>query len=275
MKKLVFPIKIIISLLFLTFFLSCSGDGDDGPPDDGGGGNLVRTAADVRADFKKLSIKTGVNDLVLESLVKGSYWNFRIIMPEGASTTNKRPLVLRLHGGARNATPTAHLSTDCLVEPGFEGLNVIILSPNSNQVFWYEEKNIVQVLALLDLVKANLPVDESKTVVTGYSDGGNGSWFFAQFYSTLFSAAIPMATSYRAVDSQGNAAKINIPMYVIHGSADTLFPVETTEGFVNESIAVGSDITFVVADGLIHIAACDYLPYFKDAVTWLETEVWN
>lgn len=275
MKKLVFPIKIIISLLFLTFFLGCSGDGDDGPPDDGGGGNIVRTAADVRADFKNLSIKTGVNDLVLESLVIGSFWNFRIIMPEGASATNKRPLVLRLHGGAQNASSDAHKSTACLVEPAFEGLDVIILSPNSNQDLWYEEKNIVQVLALMDLVKANLPVDESRTVITGYSDGGNGSWFFSQFYSTLFSAAIPMATSYRVVDSQGNPAKINIPMYVIHGSADTLFPIETTEGFVDESIAAGSDITFVVADGLIHIAACDYLPYFKDAVTWLETEVWN
>ncbi len=275
MKKLKLPLKIIASIVFLTFFLACSGDGDVGLPGDGGDDDLVRTAEDVRADFKNLSIKTGVNDLVLESLIKGSYWNFRIIMPEGASITNKRPLVLRLHGGAQNASPTAHLSTDCLVEPGFEGLNVVILSPNSNQDLWYEEKNIVQVLALLDLVKENLPVDESRTVITGYSDGGNGSWFFSQFYSTLFSAAIPMATSYRVVDSQGNPAKINIPMYVIHGSADTLFPIETTEGFVDESIAAGSDITFVVADGLIHIAACDYLPYFKDAVTWLETEVWN
>ena len=161
------------------------------------------------------------------------------------------------------------------MEPGFESLNAIIVSPNSNADLWYEEKNIVQVLALMDLVKNNLPVDENKTVITGYSDGGNGSWFFAQFYSSLFSAAIPMSSSYRSPDSQGAVTKINIPLYVIHGSADTLFPLETTEGFVTESVAAGSDIKFVVADGLTHYAVCDYLPYFKDAVTWLETEVWN
>jgi predicted peptidase len=273
MYKLRIIIKIVASVLFLALILGCSGG--DVLPEDDGADNTIRTAEDVREDFKKFNIKTGINDLVLESLIKNVFWNFRIILPEGASATNLRPLVLRLHGGAQNAAPTAHKSTACLVEPGFEGLNAIIVSPNSNQDLWYEEKNIVQVLALMDLIKANLPVEESKVVVTGYSDGGNGSWFFAQFYSNLFSAAIPMATSFRAIDNQGNVSKINIPMYVIHGSADTLFPVETTEGFVNESIAVGSDITFVVADGLVHVAACDYLPYFKDAVTWLETEVWN
>jgi len=274
MKKLRTPIKIIASILFLAFFLSCSGE--DGPSDDGGGGdNAVRTAADVRDDFEKLSIKTGINDLALESLIKGVYWNFRIIMPEGASATNKRPLVLRLHGGAQNDAPDAHKTTSCLVEPAFEGLNVIIVSPNSNQDLWYGEKNIVQVLALMDLIKANLPVDENKIVVTGYSDGGNGSWFFAQFYSNLFSAAIPMATSYNTKNSSGIINKISIPLYVIHGSEDTLFPLATTQGYVDASVNAGSDVKFVVADGLAHLDVCDYLPYLKNAVNWLETEVWN
>ena len=54
-----------------------------------------------------------------------------------------------------------------------------------------------------------------------------------------------------------------------------LFPIETTKGYVDASIAAGSDIQFVTAEGLGHFEPCEYVPYLKEAVTWLETEVWN
>ncbi|MEL4455852.1 dienelactone hydrolase family protein [Lutimonas vermicola] len=257
---------LLLSLVFLM--LSCGGGGDDGPdnPPD-----RPRSAQDVIDDFNNLTINIGTNDLVLESLVEGVFWNFRLIVPEGATAANKRPLVLRLHGAAQANSPTAHQSTACLVEPGFEGKDVFILSPNSNGALWETQANIQQILALLDLTTSNLNVDSDKVVITGYSDGGNGSWFFAQFYSNLFAASIPMATSY---DTFKNPGKINIPLYVIHGSEDDLFPLEMTQAFVEESIAAGSDITFVVADGLVHNEPCTYLDEFKEAVSWLETEVW-
>lgn len=260
---------LLLSLVFLM--LSCGGGGDDGPDNPPDPPDRPRSAQDVIDDFNNLTINIGTNDLVLESLVEGVFWNFRLIVPEGATAANKRPLVLRLHGAAQANSATAHQSTACLVEPGFEGKDVFILSPNSNGDLWYEQTNIVQVLALLELTTSNLNVDSDKVVITGYSDGGNGSWFFAQYYETLFSAAIPMATSY---DTFNNPGKINIPLYVIHGSEDDLFPLETTRAFVDESIAAGSDITFVVADGLVHNEPCTYLDEFKEAVSWLETEVW-
>lgn len=262
-------LQSICIVCFSVFMISCGGDGDDPDP------NPVRTAEDVRNDFKNLTINEGVNDLTLESTVPGVFWKFRLIVPEGASDINKRPLVLRLHGGAQNNSPDAHKTTDCLVEPGFAGKNVFILSPNSNALLWYEEANIVQVLALVDLVEENFAIDTNKTVVTGYSDGGNGSWFFSQYYSGLFSAAIPMATSYHNTSSSGQVSQINIPLYVIHGEDDDLFPVEITEGFVDEYINAGSDIEFIIADGLGHYTPCDYIDEFKDAVLWLETEIWN
>lgn len=263
---------LLLSLVFSM--LSCGGGGDDGPDNPPDPPDLPRSAQDVIDDFNNLTINIGTNDLVLESLVEGVFWNFRLIVPEGATAANKRPLVLRLHGAAQANSATAHQSTACLVEPGFEGKDVFILSPNSNGDLWYEQNNIVQVLALLDLTTSNLNVDSDKVVITGYSDGGNGSWFFAQYYETLFSAAIPMATSYDTASSSGAINKINVPLYVIHGSEDDLFPLETTQAFVDESIAAGSDITFVVADGLVHNEPCTYLDEFKEAVSWLETEVW-
>jgi len=234
-----------------------------------------RTADDVRADFSNLTINTGINDIVLESPTKNIFWNFRVIMPEGANNTNKRPLVFRLHGGATNIVPDAHKSTDCLVTPGFEGLDAIIISPNSNGKLWYDQVNQVQVLALYELVTSYLPVDTNKTVIMGYSDGGNGSFFYAKYFPTLFSAAIPMATSFNPASTNGTVDKITIPIYAIHGSDDQLFPINITQGYINQLIAAGTDIQFVTATGLDHYSPCDYVSYLQEAAQWLTTMVWN
>lgn len=260
---------LIFSILFLT--LSCGGGDDDTPPPIP---DPPRSAADVKEDFKNLAIKEGINDLVLESLEKGVFWKFRLIVPEGATASNKRPLVLRLHGAARSGSAEAHKSTSCLVEPAFAGKDVFILSPNSNGEFWYAQRNIVQVLALMELTSDDLNIDKNKTVVMGFSDGGNGSWFYAQYYEGLVAASIPMASSYDSKDASGNVSKINVPLYVIHGSEDELFPIETTKGFVDASVTAGSDITFIVGEGLVHVEPCTYLDELKKAVIWLETEIW-
>lgn len=264
-------IRIVSFLILSLLFITCTGDSDP----DFDVVQFDRTAADVREDFNNLEFNVGINDITLESNLEGIFWNFRVIVPEGASASNKMPLVMRLHGGANADSPNAHKSTNCLVVPGFDELDAYIISPNSNASLWYDEVNIIQVIALMDLSQGKLHIDQTKTVVMGYSDGGNGSWFFAQYYSSLFSAAIPMATSYSTVNSSGILNPIPIPLYVIHGSDDELFPLEVTESLIEESLSVGSDIEFKVADGLGHFQACDYLSYLQEAVVWLETEVWD
>lgn len=270
MKKAKQNFKIASILFLLIFSMSCGSDGDDGftPVQ-------PRTADDVREDYSNLVINTETNDLTLESIIAGQFWNFRVIVPEGASDTNKRPLIIRLHGGASANSPNAHKSTDCLVTPGFEGMDAYIVSPNSNGFLWYEEPNIVQVQALVDLVSSNEFIDTSKIVVMGYSDGGNGAWFFSQYFPQLFSAAIPMASSYATTSQSGVVHQFAKPLYVIHGSEDQLFPIETTQGYIDDSVAVGSDITFVTAEGLDHFNSCDYVSYLQEAATWLETTVWD
>ena len=246
---------------------SCSSD-DDTPPKE------PRTAADVREDFNNLVINDGANDLTLESLVEGVFWNFRIVQPVDASANNKRPLILDLHGGARNILADAHKTTSCLIIPGMENIKPYIIRPNSSGYQWYDEFNQVQVLALVDMVSQFLHVDTSKIVVMGYSDGGNGSFFFAQYYADIFSAAIPLATSYDTSTANGYT-KFDIPIYAFHGEDDELFDVELTQGFIDGSIDAGSDITFVRIAGLDHFAGCQYETYMPDVEDWLLNHVWN
>lgn len=252
-------------LIFGILFLSCSSSDDSSS-------ETKRTYADLQKDFSEINFTAGINDVSL--LYSGDdYWDFRVILPEGDLTNNKRPLVITLHGAA-GGNPDAHKSTGCFAEEGFAALNPIIISPNGGVMTWIEPYNQQMVLSLVDLASDYLPVDTSRIIVNGYSNGGNGSWFFGEVYPDIFSAAIPMASSYNTYNTDGQARYIATPMYVIHGENDELFPLEETQDWVNATVGVGSDITLEVAPGLTHNEPCEYVPYVKHAADWLLNEVW-
>jgi len=263
---------ILIYSLFLFTLLSCNKSGvfDDLGIEDSG----PRTYEDIQEDFSNMDFKPGHNDEEIKNL-ENDIWKFRVVMPDIDFSNNKRPLIISLHGCAScGISPDSHKFTECLAETGFKALDAIILSPNSNGMLWPTIDNNEQVLTLVDLASTYLPVDTNKIVIHGYSDGGNGSWFFAETQSSIFSASIPMASQYNTTNN-GVGRKIPIPVYVVHGENDALFPVENVENWVNASIDSGSDITMVVAPGLTHNEPCEYAPYLQDAADWLVNHVWN
>jgi predicted peptidase len=162
-----------------------------------------------------------------------------------------------------------------MVEPGLASLNAIIVSPNGYLYQWYQSPNVTQVLTLVNLAKKFWPIDTNKIAVTGFSNGGNGSWFFAETQPEVFSGAIPMASSYNTYDLNGDPRYIETPLYVIHGEYDSLFPLDSTENWVNATASAGTNITFVVADTLEHYEPCEYTPYLQEASLWLSEDIWN
>ncbi len=231
----------------------------------------ARTFADVEADFQAIDLSPGIHDISLE-IVNGVFFNFRVIAPERA-TGEKRPMILALHGASGGA-PDAHKNTDCYIEPGLEILDAFILSPNGGADLWYDNSNQEKVGILMSLALGFWPIDQEKIAVTGYSNGGNGAWFFGEFQANTLSAAIPMASSYNVYNTDNTVRVMDIPMYVIHGENDELFPLQQTQEWVEATIDAGSDITFVVAPDLGHYTPCDYVPYLKDAALWLKDTVW-
>ncbi|MCB0530898.1 MAG: dienelactone hydrolase family protein [Lewinellaceae bacterium] len=263
MKTYPVLLSFFLVLLFL-FSAGCSKENNDPP--------AARTIQDVEQDFQALSTSEGTHDVQLEFL-NSTVWNFRIIAPKVLPGETK-PLVIHLHG-ASGGDPDAHKATACYVEPGFENLDAFIISPNGGTKLWYDLSNQEQVINLTLLAKKYWPVDPDKIVVMGYSNGGNGSWFFGETQPTLYSAAIPVATAYSTIHTNGSVRVMPNPMYVIHGEQDELFPLAQTQDWVQKTIDAGSDVTFVVAPGLSHYAPCDYVPYIKDAVEWLKNDVWK
>ena len=234
-------------------------------------GKMVTTET-INEAFKAIELSPGVQDISLEVGI-GIFYNFRVIIPD-VDLTKSWPLVMAFHG-ASGGDPNAHKTTECYIEPGFKSLDAFIIHPNADNFEWYESENQTKVQNLLSLATTFWPIDISKIVTTGFSNGGNASWLFAEVASNVFSASIPMASSYDISTSDTTSRKINIPMYVIHGEKDELFPIDITRKWVEESIAAGSDITFVEAPGLTHFKPCDYIDFAQEAATWLKEIVWK
>ena len=154
---------VFISLLF---FVSCSKDESS---------SNQRTYDDVREDFSNLTFNIGVNDFSLIN-TQNFLWYFRVNIPDVDLTNNDRPLIIDLHGFSGNNTD-AHKNTGCYIANGFASLDAIIISPNAGPYIWEDIRNQEQILSLVDLAVTFWPVDPTKIVVTGYSAGGNGSWF--------------------------------------------------------------------------------------------------
>lgn len=259
-SKLIFRFLILSVIIVMN---ACSSDEPMEPPS-------PRNFDDVEADFAALDISAGVHDYSLE-ILNGVVYHFRVIAPErGAQEI--RPLVLTFHGATTSTD--AHKNTECYAEPGLEILNAFIMSPWAEGGLWYDDRAQQMVGDLVYLMRKYWPIDYDKIAVTGYSNGGNASWLFSKFQSSTISAAIPMASSYDVHELDGSVAVWQVPLYVIHGENDELFPVETTITWVDETRNAGSDVTLVVAPDLGHYTPCEYVPYLKDAAIWLKDTVW-
>ena len=259
-------IRYFLPVLILSYFAFSGCGGDDDPS-----GPEPRTYQDLEADFDAINISSGIQDVTLQA-TDALFWDVRIIPPNDLSTS--RPLVIALHG-AWGGNPDAHKTTACYIEPGLENLDAFIISPFAGAVPWFDGSQQQQILTLINLATKFWPVDPDKVVVTGYSNGGNGSWFYAETRPEVFSAGIPMASSYSTFDTDSTGRKIETPLYVIHGENDELFPVDSTALWVQQSVNAGSTIEFVIAPGLTHNEPCSYVSYLQDAANWLTNTVWD
>ncbi|WP_425234516.1 prolyl oligopeptidase family serine peptidase [Ulvibacterium sp.] len=229
----------------------------------------------ARKDFSELSFKTGVNDFELDVLFNKK-WAFRLIVPE-VEEDEKIPLFVDLHGGALTLRPDVHKRGSCTLGPALEntGTKAYTLIPNSQGFLWFAAFNEEQVVNLVKFAIENLNIDPDRVVVFGYSDGGFGSWFFADTHPELFSASIAIAQAYGLINDDEGTKRTEVPVYVIHGEVDELFPYTNTESLVELARNAGSEVELVMATELGHYRPCDYLPYIEDAIDWLKNSVWE
>lgn len=210
--------------------------------------------------------KPGLYELTLPE----SGRRFTLIIPEGYTGQAAVPLVLSLHYGG-NVTPYYGRGLlESLLEPAFRELGAVMVAPDSAAGNWANPTSEQHVLELLNYIEANYNIDANRTLLTGYSMGGSGTWYLAPRHPSRFRAAVVMAGRPQADTTDFDW---NTPTYVIHSSADEVVPLDSTENAVERLLRQDAPIDLVVVNGITHYEIPRYRSHLNDALPWVQ-QVW-
>lgn len=178
------------------------------------------------------------------------------------------PLVLALHfGGDPQGAGRAML--DILIGPALGGLDALIVAPDSLGGGWSNAANEQAVNALLAAVEKSYAIDRKKVIVTGFSMGGQGTWYWANKYPDRFAAAIPISGTPTAASDAWT-----LPVFAVHSRDDRVQPIGPTEQRIGELKARGVNAQIVVLQGIQHFETYRFVDGLRRAVPWVQ-EIWK
>jgi len=108
------------------------------------------------------------------------------------------------------------------------------------------EKDVMHVL---DLMKKDYKIDESRIYIGGHSMGASGSWYLGPKYSQIWAG---MAMFAGGVTPESAPQVKHIAQFVVHGDADTTAPIERSRTMVAELKRLGVDHQYVEVPGGTH-----------------------
>ena len=208
----------------------------------------------------------GMHDDVLAQ-ANGPTIHYAISVPRGYHG-EPVPLILALHfGGDPQGAGRAML--EILIQPALGELGAVIIAPDSLGGGWSTAVNEQGVKTLLAAVEKSYALDQKKVVVTGFSMGGQGTWYWADRYPERFSAAVPVSGT-----PTPSAATWRLPVFAVHSRDDQVQPIGPTEQRIAELKKRGINAQMVVLSGIEHFETYKFVSGLRQAVPWIQ-EIWK
>ena len=201
--------------------------------------------------------------MACRGFVKGGY-DFWLYLPDDYSTSEKKPLVLFLHGKSLSGHNLNLVRNYGCVDAVSRGrkIDAVIVAPQTSGA-WQPAK----VMEVIDWVKKNYTVDMDRFYVIGMSMGGYGTLDFAATYPDKVAAAMALCGGATVPELCG----LNeLPLWIIHGTADTAVPVGCSDRVV-EAMAVCGDTTRLIYGrfkGVNHTRLARVF-YLEETYDWL------
>ena len=223
--------------------------------------------ADMTTENNLVISTPGTYEMILPEVNR----RYTLVIPDGYTGLTPVPLIMSLHPGGPVTPFYGRSVLDRLIEPALRDLGAIMVGPDCNSIAWANPVASDHIIELLDFIQANYNIDPDRTLITGLSMGGHGTWYLAPRYQDRFKLAIPISGR---PQSDSTSMHWRIPMYVIHSKADERVLFEPTKSVVEELSAKGAPITLAVVNDLTHFEWPKLLPHLKSAIPWI-LENWN
>lgn len=178
----------------------------------------------------------------------GAHGGFSLYVPEGYTPERAWPVIVALHGGSGNGRD---FLWSWLREARSRGY--LLVSPKSLEDTWSadDDRGLLQILTWLG---RNYHVDEHKILITGLSDGATFGLLYGLAHPTVYRAIAPMCgVLHPANELVGNLQRAaGVPVYLVHGALDFLFPVMLAHMTRDSLSAAGAALLYRELPDLSH-----------------------
>jgi dienelactone hydrolase len=203
------------------------------------GASVEEVRARLKAGRPYAKQKTG--RIELPSRDHGLALDNIVEIPNDYDPARAWPLRVSLHGGVGREAPGPSDPPARPLANRIQSAGEIVLHPRAwAQSQWWHAGQMDNIARLIARVKRDYNVDESRTYITGISDGGTGVYFFAMRLATPWSACMPLnghplviANPDTGADGQlyvGNL--VNCPFHIVNGGKDPLYPAASVEPLI-------------------------------------------
>jgi phospholipase/carboxylesterase len=222
-------------------------------------GLLARLAA-APADGRE----TGVHHVDNEP---GSRGGFSLYVPEHYTPDRAWPLAMALHGGSGNGRA---FLWSWLRDA--RGHGAILVAPTAVGPTWAlmgEDADTPNLARILEHVRGRWRIDPARLLLTGMSDGGTFCYVSGLEPASPFTHLAPVAAAFHPLLAQAADADrlLGLPIHLVHGARDWMFPVEMARGAARALSAAGARVTYREIADLPH---CYPREINGDLLAWLE-----
>lgn len=196
--------------------------------------------------------------------------NYRFLEPKQVEEGKKYPLVVFLHGagerGDDNQAQLKHGASEFITQENREKYPCFAIFPQcpKNQAWANIDRTdgkpvleeepsraLGMVIDLVNEMKDQLPIDQSRIYITGLSMGGYGTFDAIERHPDLFAAALPICGG--GDSSQKHVTSIkDLPIWIFHGGADKVVPPERSREMVESLKQIGATPKYTEYPGVGH-----------------------
>jgi phospholipase/carboxylesterase len=189
---------------------------------------------------------------------------FSLFVPEDTRDDTPRPLVVALHGGSGHGRSFLWHWVRTARSRG-----LIVAAPTAAGGTWSlngEDLDTPTLHRIVDFVAERWPVDRTRLLLTGMSDGGTFTLLSGLMGDSRFTHLAPFAASFHPILIQMTEREriAGLPIHLVHGALDWMFPVETGRAAHAALATAGARVTYVEPDDLSHTYPRDLQPQLVD-----------
>ena len=203
----------------------------------------------------------------------GSRGGFSLYVPEYYTPDRAWPLVMALHGGSGNGRGflwswlrDARSFGAILVAPTATGG-----TSKNTWALMGEDTDSPNLARILESVQNRWNIDPTKLLLTGMSDGGTFCYVSGLESASPFTHLAPVAATFHPLMAEmADAERLRgLPVYLVHGRLDWMFPVQVARQTQQALSAAGADVTYRELDDLSHSYPREINPAI---LSWLRGE---